>query len=111
MAETKHIVDNDGFRALSRDIDTYSRNIHNYYKEQTDLLLNKIKNDYDELVEQIKLVLFDVYKMLLRYSDEPLSRSRRSTTEPHSFREYVVGMIFVVWQNSLTVILQSVLLH
>lgn len=56
----------------------------------------KINLGYDELLEQTKLVLYDVYKMLLRYSDEPLSRHTRSTTEPHSFREYVVGMVFVL---------------
>lgn len=108
FAETKHIVDNDGFRALSRDIDTYSKNIHDYYREQTNVLMNKMKENYDESLEQIKRVLFDVYKMLLRYSDEPLSRNRRSTTEPHSFREYIVGMILVLRHTSLTVNQQSV---
>lgn len=111
FAETKHIVDNDGYRALSRGIDTCSKNIYNYYREQTNLLRNKIKQDYDELLEPIKLIVFDVYQMLLRHSDEPLSRNRRSTAEPHSFREYVTGMILVLRQINLTVIRQSVYLY
>jgi len=83
-------------RHLNECIGNYSKKIYKYYSDRTNVLLNKLENKIEELINQVELTLLDLFKQLNLYTDEPLNDMQSS--EPRSVKEYYNSKILAIDQ-------------
>lgn len=72
----------------------YLEKIYKYYLDNTNVLLDKLTYNIDELINQMELTLLDLFKQLNLYTDEPVNEMQSS--EPRSVKEYYNSKILVI---------------
>jgi len=72
----------------------YLKKIYEYYSDHANVLLNKLVDNIDELINQVELTLLDLFRQLNLYTDEPVNDMQSS--EPRSVKEYYNSKILVI---------------
>ncbi|XP_060861024.1 apolipophorins isoform X2 [Metopolophium dirhodum] len=78
-------------RNLNEQMGIYLKKIYKYYADNTNVLLNKLAHNIDELINQVELTLLDLFRQLNLYTDEPVNEMQSS--EPRSVKEYYNKMM------------------
>lgn len=84
----------DSVRHLNGHLGIYLKKIYKYYLDNTNVLLDKLTHNIDELINQVELTLLDLFKQLNLYTDEPVNEMQSS--EPRSVKEYYNSKILVI---------------
>jgi len=72
----------------------YLKKIYKYYLDNTNVLLDKLTHNFDELINQVELTLMDLFIQLNLYTDKPVNEMESS--EPRSVKEYYNSKILVI---------------
>jgi len=81
-------------RHLKEHMGIYLKKMYKYYADETNVLLNKLAHNIDELIDQVELTLLDLFRQLNLYTDEPVNEMQSS--EPNSVKEYYNSKILVI---------------